>query len=408
MSAENAIRTVKIAIFSHYFAPSVGGVESAVASLARGLSTERSASARFDVSVVTNTPAEAYDDSVYPFRVIRQPNFLALCKIAYNADIIHIAGPALSPLFVGWLMRRTRIIEHHGYQAICPNGLLLEMPQLSVCPGHFQARDYGACLKCESARMPRAKALQSLLLMFPRKFLVEGASAHIAISDHVLHRHELPRSERIYYGIGDAAPVGSPRKSVERSGGFCFAYLGRFVAEKGISVLLKAAEILKGEGLEFRIKLIGDGPERSRIESVISEEHLSEYVHITGYLAGSSLGEALDDCQAIVMPSIWEETAGLSAIEQMMRGRLVIASAIGGLGEVVGDAGLLCLPGDAVSLASQMKVALSDRGLVASLALKARTRAQQLFRRERMTSDHAHLYIRLLGLDRHGQATTLD
>jgi glycosyltransferase involved in cell wall biosynthesis len=44
------------------------------------------------------------------------------------------------------------------------------------------------------------------------------------------------------------------------------------------------------------------------------------------------------------MPSVCEETAGLSAIEQMMRVRLVIASLIGGLAEVVGRAGIVCKP----------------------------------------------------------------
>ena len=44
--------------------------------------------------------------------------------------------------------------------------------------------------------------------------------------------------------------------------------------------------------------------------------------------------------RVVVMPSQWEETAGLAAIEQMMRGGVVIASDIGGLGEVVSEAGL--------------------------------------------------------------------
>ena len=55
------------------------------------------------------------------------------------------------------------------------------------------------------------------------------------------------------------------------------------------------------------------------------------------------------------MPSIWEETAGLAAIEQMLRGRLVIASDIGGLGEMVGDAAIKFPAGDAPTLADQMK-----------------------------------------------------
>jgi glycosyltransferase involved in cell wall biosynthesis len=390
-------------IFSHFFAPSVGGVETAVASLALGLAELQDGLARFDVSVVTNTPAKGYDDSTHPFRVFRFPSFLTLCKLVYAADIIHVAGPALAPLLAGWVMGKPRVIEHHGYQAICPNGLLLEFPQASLCPGHFQAKAYGKCLKCQSVEMPRVKAMLKLLLMFARRFLVKSATAHIAITDHVLRRHALPSSERIYYGIPEASTdetLTNPTESLDR---FCFAYLGRFVAEKGITVLLQAAEILKRQGFKFRVDLIGDGPERTRIESVISEKGLTDYVHITGYLTGASLRETLKDCRAIVMPSVWEETAGLSAIEQMMRGRLVIASDIGGLGEVVGDAGLLCVPGDAVSLSSQMKVALSDGGLVTSFGARARIRAQRLFGRERMIKDHANLYRMLLGADSEGR-----
>jgi glycosyltransferase involved in cell wall biosynthesis len=54
------------------------------------------------------------------------------------------------------------------------------------------------------------------------------------------------------------------------------------------------------------------------------------------------------------MPSIWEETAGLSAIENMMRGRVVIAPAIGGLQEMTEDAALLPQPGNSASLAEAM------------------------------------------------------
>jgi len=351
---------------------------------------------------VTNSPAGGQDDSAYPFQVVRLPNFLTLCKLIYGADIIHVAGPALPPLLVGWLMRKPRVIEHHGYQAICPNGLLLELPQVSLCPGHFEAKAYRNCLRCQSVEMPKVKALLKLILMFPRRFLARFATAHIAITDHVLRRHSLPRTERIYYGISEPTAEALLNDGAEPLKRFSFAYVGRFVAEKGIPVLLQAAEILKQEGFDFQVDLIGDGPERSRIESVISGKRLTDFVHITGYLTGTSLGEALKDCRAVVMPSVWEETAGLSAIEQMMRGRLVIASEIGGLGEVVGDAGLLCVPGDAASLASQMRRALSDGMLVRNLGVKARIRAGRLFRRERMIRDHAILYRRLLGVDNHG------
>src|SRR2546427_4824649 len=56
--------------------------------------------------------------------------------------------------------------------------------------------------------------------------------------------------------------------------------------------------------------------------------------------------------------SVWEETAGLAAIEQMMRGRLVIASKTGGLAELVDDASLTFPAGDSQALAQSMQKVL--------------------------------------------------
>jgi glycosyltransferase involved in cell wall biosynthesis len=92
------------------------------------------------------------------------------------------------------------------------------------------------------------------------------------------------------------------------------------------------------------------------------------------------------------MPSIWEETAGLAAIEQMMRGRLVIAADIGGLGEIVGDAGLKFPPGKAGELAAMMRRVIETPELAAALGNRARSRAATLFQAERMVQDHLAAY----------------
>jgi glycosyltransferase involved in cell wall biosynthesis len=92
------------------------------------------------------------------------------------------------------------------------------------------------------------------------------------------------------------------------------------------------------------------------------------------------------------MPSVWEETAGLAAIEQMMRGRLVIASKIGGLAEIVGSAGLCFAPGSADALAECMRRVLQEPGLIDVLGSQARMRAFNLFARPRMIDEHRNLY----------------
>ncbi len=394
-SADGNAPEMKLLIYSHFFAPSIGGVQTIVLSLARGLAELRdSKGAReFEITLVTQTPAEHYDDSTLPFRVVRQPALPRLWRLIRACDVVHVAGPALAPLSLSLLSGRPVVVEHHGYQAICPNGLLLHQPDGSICPGHFQAKHYGECWHCQHSQISRFQSLLSLLLTFPRFWLVHKASRNVGITNHVLMRHALPHSLVVYHGVdepieknlGPASDTNAPRK-------ICFAYVGRFVPEKGIPILLEAAGQLNSEAYQFEVRLIGDGPERPAFESIIAKDHLQGRVRITGYLEGAALAHALHDVRVVVTPSVWEETAGLAAIEHMMRGKLVIASDIGGLGEIVGDSGLKCQPGNAQALAKCMLSVLQDPSIIESLGQKARDRALRFFRRERMIESHAQVY----------------
>jgi len=113
---------------------------------------------------------------------------------------------------------------------------------------------------------------------------------------------------------------------------------------------------------------------------------------------GLPMKNALSDVDVVVVPSVWEEAAGFSAIEQMIDGRLVIASDVGGLAEIVADGGLLFPMRDAAALASLMKRVLLDRSLVESIGATSRKRALALFDRDRMIRDHVRLYLKVARL----------
>jgi glycogen synthase len=383
---------MNLLIHSHYFAPSVGGVESIVLSLASGISELRTLNGdrEFHVTLVTETAAGSYDDRALPFRVVRRPGFFQLFQLVRESDIIHAAGPALLPMFLAWTLRKRFVVEHHGYQAICPNGILLHEPDRSICPGYFQSRRYGECFKClQSEILSGWAAAKRLLLMFPRNWLSRAASLNLAITNHVNDRHKLRRTSVVYYGIEDPLPSRSASVSSQK---LCIAYVGRLVPEKGIPVLLEAAKTLQTEGHEFEVRLIGDGSERPKLENIIHTEELESCTTITGFLTGHSFASALEDVDVVVMPSSWEETAGLAAIEQMMRGRLVIAADIGGLTEVLGDSGLKFAPGNAGSLADCLRSVIKNPALIGLYGEKARSRALQLFQRSTMLTEHAQIY----------------
>jgi glycosyltransferase involved in cell wall biosynthesis len=383
---------MNLLIYSHYFAPSVGGVESIVQSLAAGIAELRTANddREFSVTVVTETPAGSCDDTKFPFRVVRRPGTMRLWQLVRAADVIHSAGPAFSPMLLAWLSRKRFVVEHHGYQATCPNGLFVHQPDRSICPGYFQAGRYGECFRCLQSEFSSGwTAAKLLAFMFPRNWLSRAATTNIAVTRHVDHRQKLPRTKVVYHGIED--PLPNPDQPIP-SQKLRLAYVGRLVPEKGIPVLLEAGKILNAEGHDFEIRIIGDGSERPKLEEIIRRDALEPFTSITGFLTGDAFARALRDVSVVVMPSTCEETAGLAAIEQMMDGHLVIAADIGGLTEVVGDSGLKFAPGNAASLADCLRSVIENPALIGSFGEKARGRALQLFQLSKMVAEHVQIY----------------
>ena len=385
---------MKLLIYSHFFAPSVGGVETIVLSLARGLAERRNelGATEFDVTVATKTPAGDYNDGALPFRVIRNPGLTALWQLVRESDVVHVAGPALGPLFLTYCTGKPVVIEHHGYQATCPNGLLFHHPSGAVCRGHFESGNYLECLRCNENIDGPVGSLRLLVSTFARQAMSRGAAANIAPSQHVATRQNLPRTAVIFHGVEDPLRGNEKTPAAAANDGRSFAYLGRLVVEKGVSVLLEAARLLRAEGREVRVALIGDGPERPRLENQIRASRLEDSVRITGFLSGEVLNSELEKAAAVVIPTIMEETAGLAALEQMARGRPVIASEIGGLGEIVNGAGLTFRSNDALALAGAMRRLLDEPAIAASLGASARERALRSFSFGGMIDAHACIY----------------
>lgn len=388
---------MKVLIYAHFFAPRIGGAETYVRLLAEGLARGlgSSSSAPVDVVVATSTAAGSFDDSSLPFPVVRQPNWFELFRLIRGADVVHLAGPCFLPMLFGLLMRKPVVIEHHGYQAVCPNGLLFFDPTQTVCPGHFQARRYQKCLQCNRAKSGVAKSLAMLLLTFPRNWMCKLVARNAPITVHVKERLQLPRSEVIYYGVPDLSPAEDPASSPGMPAALSFAYVGRLVSEKGLPILLQSAKELDHRGYRFSLKIIGDGPERRSLEKLTDSLNLRECVTFTGSQSGADLRRSLQDVAAVIMPTLCEETAGLAAIEQMMRAGLVIVSDIGGLGEVVNGAGLKFSPGDVSGLTACLRRVLDAPALVREIGKQARLRALEFFSYKKMIDRNMALYDQL-------------
>jgi glycosyltransferase involved in cell wall biosynthesis len=384
---------INVLLYSHDWFPLVGGVQTVTLSLATGLAEwgETHTGESIDVVFVTQTPANGMDDSQFPFRVLRRPSRWELIRRIRSADVLHLAGPALLPLLFARLLGTPAVIEHHGYQSSCPNGLLLYAPDHTICPGHFMAGRYRKCVQCNAKDLGWIGSLRNLVSTFPRRWLCARAAGNIAVSRHVAMRIALPRTRTIYHGIHEASRV-RPDPSAGSEDPLRIGYVGRLVREKGLPMLLDAVNQLAKAGIPFQLTFVGDGTQRAELEAATLRLGLQDRVTFAGELQGSDFEAALQKIQALVMPSQWEETAGLAAIEQMMRAGVVVAAEIGGLSEIVGDAGLTFVAQDSAALTARLRQIHENPSLITSLGSAARLRARQLFNLDSMIQQHVRLY----------------
>jgi glycosyltransferase involved in cell wall biosynthesis len=385
---------MKILIYSKAFLPVTGGIQTVVAELARGLAEkERSdGDENIEVMVVTQTKANSEENRPAPFRIVRSPTLLELAALMRKSDLIHIAGPTILPMALALLCGRPMVIEHHGFQAACPNGLLFYEPTETPCPGHFMAGRYGKCVECNQGKAGLTKSLLMLLLTPLRRWLSNRAGANIVPTDWLATVLKLQRMRTVYHGIGISnQPSDQPAPSVPGVPvTTTFAFQGRLVTTKGVKLLLRAAESIRKTNQEFQIVIVGDGPERENLRSHMTEA-LSRHVKFLGHVPKERLSEVLKDAGVVVMPSLGGEVFGLVAAENMLRGKLLIVSDIGAMREVVGETGLVFRTGDADDLAACMRRAINEPDLM-GLGDSARRRAMQAFDRDSMIERHISLY----------------
>jgi glycosyltransferase involved in cell wall biosynthesis len=156
-----------------------------------------------------------------------------------------------------------------------------------------------------------------------------------------------------------------------------------FRPEKAVEDLIKAVAALRIRGLPAKALLIGDGPHRARIESVIQDLALGEHVCITGYQSDVRPWIASADVMTLVSHSI--ETFSLAGLEAMALGKPLVMSDIGGADEevVAGVTGFLFAPGDIDALIQHL-AELSSPAVRARMGIAARERVCAHFTLRRM------------------------
>ncbi len=145
--------------------------------------------------------------------------------------------------------------------------------------------------------------------------------------------------------------------------------VARFTPQKRLDVFLEACNILKKKGIDFRAKMVGEGPLKGFLLDEIARLSLQEKVFLVHTVPQEELNSLYARSHLCVLPSV-EEGFGLVLVEAQLCKRPVIGARSGGITDIIehGRSGLLVAPGDEQDLASAMEKVLSDFQLAARLA----------------------------------------
>jgi glycosyltransferase involved in cell wall biosynthesis len=285
-------------------------------------------------------------------------------RLMWKSQVLPEGEPARQAAFVAERLAGRDVGGVHGYFAHTPAEVAARAARLLGVPYGFSthardARKVAPRVLAERAR--NAACVVACNTDVAEEVLRGGGAVHLLPHGVDLRRFRpLPQSH---------------------SGELRLLAVGRLVEKKGFHVLLAAAARLD---FPFRLRIVGDGPERERLSEMIETQKLSERVTLEGALTHAELPEAYAAADAVVVPSVQDSSGdrdGLPnvVLEAMACARAVVASDISAVGYAVtdDDTGLLVSPGDAEALAHALKRLADAPGLRERLGRGGRGRVER-------------------------------
>lgn len=196
--------------------------------------------------------------------------------------------------------------------------------------------------------------------------------------------------EIVHYGI--SARDGLRPYSSDEPRLLC---IGRLIPIKGHLVLLRALAQARARVPGLVLDVAGRGPLEPALKAYARELGLEDAVRFLGFV--TPVQRAIEETAIVVVPSLGEGF-GMVALEAMERARPVIASAVGGLPEIVADGmtGIVVEPGDAEALAEAIVALAGDLDRAAAMGEAGRKRAFSEFPPERSAERIEELYVQAL------------
>lgn len=174
-------------------------------------------------------------------------------------------------------------------------------------------------------------------------------------------------------------------------------FLGEIGTRKGTFLLLEAwAKMLNRSTVgATKLTVAGDG-DVGRARDLVTELGIGESVDVRGWISPVEVSQLLSEAQVLVLPSR-NEGQPMAILEAMARGICVVASDVGGIPEMLGDAGvMLTKSGDADELVEALGYVIADHVARAQLGSRAWRRVESEFNVDLIEAQFDELYRRML------------
>ncbi len=270
----------------------------------------------------------------------------------------------------------------------------------ATCHGFFAARGSSSTILSSTIHgwtgdcRPKARLYELLERRTLRRF--DGLVVLSRFYEERLRANGFNMSRVRLVRPGPLAPDPPPWGLAERPGTrTCVTgMLARFSPEKNHDLLLEVAGLLAERGSGIGFLLAGDGLSRNRIQEQVEQRGLQDRIELPGYMSRPEFFSSVD---VVVLCSRLENQPN-ALLEAMARGIPVVATDVGGVGEMIRDreTGLLVPPGSPEALASALDCLCKNPGERERLGGNAREHFSETYGHERCAEEYSGFYRELL------------
>jgi len=282
-----------------------------------------------------------------------------------------------------------RVVHVHAQFANHPAVAALIIHRLTSIPFSFTARGTDIQVDQRMLKQKIEAAEFAIAVCFHNKqVMVKECGPALAGKIHVIH------------GGVDVDRLSATAKAQLEPRPFRILCVARFEEVKGHTYLIAACRLLQERGVLFECRLIGEGPLYSQVEKQIREAGLESRIHLLGPRTYEEVIHELCQSDVVVLPTAPTSSGKREGIpnvlkEAMACGLPVVASAVGGIPELVEDgrSGILLPPRDAVVLADALQNLSADAALRQRLGREGCQKVRREFNLKISTLKRAELLL---------------